>query len=99
MHKSIHNHADTAVGKSKPFDPFDPFDKLRAGRLPGTMPGTGRAGRLRTLRAVNGKKYSTSTIRNLKSKICNLLAHFMHINEFYVVSFKHLELSHSGGRV
>ena len=52
MHKSIHNHADTAAGKSKP---FDPFDKLRAGRLPGTMPGTGRAGRLRTLRAVSGK--------------------------------------------
>jgi len=24
--------------------PFDPFDRLRAGRLPGTMPGTGRAG-------------------------------------------------------
>ncbi len=27
------------------------------------------------------------------------LAHFMHINEFYVVYFKDLELSHSGGRV
>ena len=75
MHKSIHNHADTAVGKSKPFD------------------------WLRTLRAVNGKRYSTSTIRNLQSKICNLLAHFMHINEFYVVPFKDLELSHSGGRI
>ena len=45
----------------KPFDTFDPFDpfnklragKLRAGKLPGTMPGTGRAGRLRTLRAVS----------------------------------------------
>jgi len=31
----------------QPFDPFDPFDRLRAGRLPGTMPGTGRAGKLR----------------------------------------------------
>jgi hypothetical protein len=30
--------------------PFDPFDKLRASRLPGTMPGTGR-----TLRAVSGE--------------------------------------------
>ena len=36
------------------FDPFDPFDKL-----PGTMPGTGRTGRLRTRRsgqARRGKK-------------------------------------------
>jgi len=24
---------------------FDPFDRLRAGKLPGTMPGTGRTGR------------------------------------------------------
>ena len=39
----------------QPFDPFDPFDRLpgtmpgtgRAGDLPGTMPGTGRAGKLR----------------------------------------------------
>ncbi len=30
---------------------FDPFDKL-----PGTMPGTGRAGRLRALRAVRSKQ-------------------------------------------
>jgi len=75
MHKSIHNHADTAVAKSKPFD------------------------WLRTLRAVNSKRYSTSTILNLQSKICNLLAYFMHINELYAVSFKDLELSYSGARV
>jgi hypothetical protein len=28
-----------------------------------------------------------------------LLAHLMHINEFYVVPCKDLELSHSGGRI
>jgi len=44
----------------EPFEPFDSFDKLRTRSSPGpfdklraSSPGTGRAGMLRTLRAVN----------------------------------------------
>jgi hypothetical protein len=36
-----------------------------------------------------------SHIYNPQSKICNLLAHFMHNNKFYVVPFRDLELSQS----
>ena len=57
---------DTTIRQNVNGKPFDPFDELRAGRLPGTMPGTGR-----TLRAVRGKRWAVNGIP--QSTICNLL--------------------------
>jgi hypothetical protein len=51
---------------------------------------------LRPLIPVSPDSYPTSHIYNPQSKICNLLAHFMHSNKFYVVPFRDLELSQSG---